>query len=120
MADTSVRRRRFRQLIAVLLAAHGSIVGVSTACATGLEGDLPQEVVTISDLNLRDPRGVAAAYGRLLWAAQRVCTGADSADYWVRASAIPCLLQAVSRAVDHIGAPELTAYALAQPLFRHR
>jgi UrcA family protein len=120
MAKTSVIRHRYRKLIAGLLAAHGSIVGVATAFAAEMEAAPPQEVVRIGDLNLHDPRGIAAAYGRLLWAAQRVCTGADSADYWVRESATPCLTQAVSQAVDRIGAPQLIAYALAQPLFRPR
>jgi UrcA family protein len=119
MATTSVIRRRYWKLIAGLLTAYGSIVGVATVFAAEIEA-APQEVVRIGDLNLRDSRGVAAAYNRLLWAAQRVCTGADSADYWVRESAAPCVIQAVSRAIDSIGAPQLTAYAQAQPLFRLR
>jgi len=120
MAETGVIRRRYRRLIAALLAAYGSIVDAAPAFAAEIEVAPLQEVVRIGDLNLHDSRGLAAAYGRLLWAAQRVCTGADSADYWVRESATPCLVQAVSRAVDSIGAPQLRAYALAQPLFRLR
>lgn len=118
MAEIRVIRRRPRKIAAGLLAAHGSIAAVAAGFAAEIEPAPPREVVRIADLNLHDPRGVAAAYGRLLWAAQRVCTGADSADYWVRESATPCLIQAVSRAVDRIGAPQLTAYTLAQPLFR--
>ncbi len=118
MVETKVIRRRHRKLAAGLLVAHGVIAAVATASATESEAAPPREVVRIADLNLHDPRGVAAAYGRLLWAAQRVCTGADSADYWVRESATPCLIQAVSRAVESIGAPQLVAYTLAQPLFR--
>lgn len=120
MAETSVIRHRYCKLLAGLLAAYGSVIGIATVCAAGIEAAPPREVVRIGDLNLHDPRGIAAAYGRLLWAAQRVCTGADSADYWVRQSATPCLIQAVSRAVESIGAPQLVAYALAQPLFRLR
>lgn len=119
MATTSVIRCRCWKLIAGLLTAYGSIVGVATAFAAEIEA-APQEVVRIGDLNLRDSRGVAAAYNRLLWAAQRVCAGADSADYWVRESAAPCIVQAVSRAIDSIGAPQLTVYAQVQPLFRLR
>lgn len=119
MAKTLVRHR-YCKLIAALLAACGSIVSAATVFAADVEAAPLQEVVRVGDLNLHDSRGVAAAYGRLLWAAQRVCTGADSADYWVRESATPCLIQAVSRAVDSIGAPQLMAYALAQPLFRPR
>lgn len=120
MAMTSVIRRRYWKLVAGLLVAYGSIVGVATVFAAEVKAAPPQEVVRIGDLNLGDSRGVVAAYGRLLWAAQRVCAGADSADYWVRESATPCIIQAVSRAIDRIGAPLLTAYAQTQPLFRLR
>jgi UrcA family protein len=120
MATTSVVRRRCWKLITGLLAAYGSIAGVAAVFAAEIEAAAPQEVVRIGDLNLGDSRGVAAAYGRLLWAAQRVCTGADSADYWVRESAKPCIIQAVSRAIERISAPQLTAYAQTQPLFRLR
>jgi UrcA family protein len=120
MATTSVIRRRYWKLIAGLLAAYGSIVGVATVVAGEVEAAPLQQVVRIGDLNLHDSRGVAAAYNRLLWAAERVCMGADSADHWVRESAAPCIVQAVSQAIDSIGVPQLTAYAQAQPLFRLR
>jgi UrcA family protein len=120
MAMTSVIRRRYWKLVAGLLAAYGGIVGVASVFAAEITTAPPQEVVRVGDLNLGDSRGVTAAYGRLLWAAQRVCAGADSADYWVRESATPCIIHAVSRAINSIGAPRLTAYAQAQPLFRLR
>jgi len=119
MATTNVIRGRYWKLIAGLLAAYGSVLGVATVFAAENEV-APQELVRIGDLNLGDSRGVVAAYGRLLWAAQRVCTGADSADYWVREGAAPCVIQAVRVAIDSIGAPQLTEYAQAQPLFRLR
>ena len=120
MATSSIVRRRCWKLIAGLLVAYGSIASVATVFAAQIEAGAPQEVVRIGDLNLGDSHGVAAAYGRLVWAAQRVCTGADSIDYWVRESAKPCIIQAVRGAIDRIGAPQLTAYAQAQPLFRLR
>ncbi len=120
MAKTSVIRRLYWKPLACLLAAYGTILSVATGFAAGIDTAPPREVVRIGDLNLRDSRGVAAAYGRLVWAAQRVCAGADSADYWVRESATPCIIQAVSVAIDSIGAPQLTAYAQGQPLFRPR
>ena len=120
MATNNVIRHRYWKLIAGLLAVYGSVVGVAKVFAAENAVAPPQEVVRIGDLNLGDSRGVVAAYGRLVWAAQHVCTGADSADYWVRESAVPCIIQAVSRAIDRIGAPQLTAYAQAQPLFRLR
>lgn len=103
-----------------LLTAYGSIVGAPVVSAAGIASPAPQEVVRIGDLNLTDSHGVATAYHRLVWAAQRVCAGADSADYWVRESAVPCIMQAVSRAIDSIGSHQLATYAQSQPLFRLR
>jgi UrcA family protein len=120
MAATSVIRRHYWKFMAGLLAACGSIGGAASVSAAEVDAAPPQEVVRMGDLNLRDSRGVAAAYIRLLWAAQRVCAGTDSADYWVRESAVPCVIQAVSRAIDSIGSHQLSAYAQAQPLFRLR
>ena len=120
MATTNVIRRRYWKLIAGLLAVYGSVVGVAKVFAAENAVAPPHEVVRIGDLNLGDSRGVVAAYGRLVWAAQHVCTGADSADYWVRQSATPCVIHAVSQAIDSIGAPQLSAYAQGQPLFRLR
>ena len=120
MTGTRVIRRDYWKCVVGLLTAYGIIVGTPRISAAGIEPSPPQEMVRIGDLNLTDSRGVAAAYNRLLWAADRVCAGTDSADYWVRESATPCLIQAVRRAIDSIGAPLLTAYAQAQPLFRLR
>jgi UrcA family protein len=116
MVTNSVRRRRCWTSIAGLLCAYGSMTGVGFA--TEPETPLQQQVVRIGDLNLHDSRGVAVAYGRLLWAAERVCPFTDSSDHWLRVSAEPCVIQAVSRAVDSIGSPQLSAYTQSQPLFR--
>src|SRR5438105_11379392 len=116
MFTNSVGRRRWGMLIAGLVSAYGCMS--TTGFAAEPEVSAPQEVVRIGDLNLGDSRGIAVAYGRLLWAAQRVCPFADSSDYWLRVSAAPCLIQAVSRAVDSIGSPQLRAYTQSQPLFR--
>jgi UrcA family protein len=120
MATSNIIRRRYWKLIAGLLASYAGIVGVATVVAGEIDAAPPQVVVKLGDLNLRDSRGVAVAYNRLLWAAQRVCMGADSSDYWVRESAAPCEFQAVSQAIDSIGEPRLAAYAQVQPLFRLR
>lgn len=106
--------------MAGMLAVYGSLFGVATASAATTEAALPREVVRIGDLNLGDSRGITAAYNRLVWAAQRVCAGTDSADYWVRENALQCVMQAVSQAIDCIGSHQLSVYALAQPLFRLR
>jgi UrcA family protein len=111
MVANSVRRS-----IAGLLCAYSSITGAAFAAEP--ETPPPQQVVRIGDLNLRDSRGVAVAYGRLLWAAEHVCPFADSSDYWLRVSAAGCVIHAVSRAVDDIGSPQLKAYTQSQPLFR--
>ena len=120
MTGTRFIRRDYWKYVVGLLTAYGIIVGAPRVSAAEIEPSPPQEVVRIGDLNLTDSRGVAAAYNRLLWAADRVCAGTDSADYWVRESAVPCVIQAVSRAIDSIGSQKLSAYAQAQPLFRLR
>jgi UrcA family protein len=116
MVTNSVRRWRSWRSVAGLLCAYGSITGAGFAAEP--ETPPPQQVVRIGDLNLQDSRGVAVAYGRLLWAAERVCPLADSSDYWLRVSAAPCVIQAVRQAVDSIGSPQLSAYTQSQALFR--
>src|SRR6202011_1469575 len=76
MITNSDRRYRFWRSIAGLLCAYGSITGAGFAAEP--ETPPPQQVVRIGDLNLRDSRGVAVAYARLVWAAERVCPFADS------------------------------------------
>jgi UrcA family protein len=116
MDTKGVRRRRYWMFVAGLLCAYGSITGAGFAAEP--ETLPPQQVVRIGDLNLSDSKGVAVAYVRLVWAAERVCPFADSSDHWLRVSATPCVMQAVSRAVDSIGSPQLSAYTQSQPLFR--
>lgn len=101
-------------LIALLLSTCATHIPVAFAA----DSEPVQQRVRLGDLNLNDPSGVAAAYGRLLWAAQRVCPFTDSADFWLRVSAQPCLVQSISEAIDSIGSPSLRAYADSQRLFR--
>jgi len=101
---------------ALLICAYASCA--TTAFATQPEPDTPRLTVSISDLNLNDSKGVSVAYRRIEWAAQRVCPLADSADYWLRVSAEPCIAQAIGRAIESIGSPELAAYARSQRSFR--
>ena len=118
MIANTVRRPGRWKSIAGLLCAYAGIIG--TGFAAEPQTPAPQLVVRFGDLNLRDSTGVAVAYVRLVWAAERVCPFADSADHWLRVSSAPCVLRAVSQAVDTIGSPELRAYTQSQPLFRVR
>ena len=101
-------------LAAVLLTVLVTHIPVASAA----DSEVAQQRVRLGDLNLNDPGGVAVAYNRLLWAAQRVCPFTDSADFWLRVTAQPCLVQAISQAMDSIGSPSLRAYAQSQRLFR--
>jgi UrcA family protein len=116
MAGNDVSRSCLLRSAAVLLCAYGNFVTAGVAAEP--ETDSPQVRVRIGDLNLNDRKGIAVAYGRIEWAAQRVCPLADSSEYWLRVSAEPCVTQAISRAIDSIGSPELAAYAQSQWLFR--
>jgi UrcA family protein len=117
VVTNSVRGCRRWIFGAGLLWAFGSI---SPGFAGELEISPPRQVVRIGDLNLNDSRGIAAAYVRLVWAAERVCPFTDSSDHWLKVSSEPCVMQAVSQAVDSIGSPGLSAYMQSQPLFRLR
>ena len=101
-------------LIALLLTAFVT----NSPAAFSADSETVQQRVSLADLNLNDPNGVAVAYGRLLWAARHVCPFADSSDSWLRVTARPCLVQTIGRAVDSIGSPSLKTYARSQPLFR--
>jgi len=101
-------------LVALLLTTFAT----HTLVAIAADPETAQQRVRLGDLNLNDPSGAAIAYGRLLWAAQRVCPFTDSADFWLRVTAQPCLVQAISQAIDSIGSPSLRTYAHSQRLFR--
>jgi len=101
-------------LVALLL----TFFATHTPAAFAGDSEMAQQRVRLGDLNLNDPKGVAVAYGRLLWAAEHVCPCADSADFWLRVTAQPCLVQAISQAIDSIGSPSLRTYAQSQRLFR--
>jgi UrcA family protein len=101
-------------LIALLLTAFATNIPVAFAA----DSETAQQRVRLGDLNLNEPSGVAVAYNRLLSAAQRVCPFTDSADFWLRVTAQPCLVQAISQAIDSIGSPTLRTYAQSQRLFR--
>ena len=107
-------RSCFLQLVAGLLCVWGPVSGNGAEA----ERDPPRLIVRIGDLNLNDSKGVAVAYGRIEWAAERVCPLADSGDYWLRVSAGSCIIQAISRAIGNIASPELAAYAQSQRSFR--
>jgi UrcA family protein len=116
MFGNGVSRSCLLKSAAVLVCAYGNFMTVGIAAQS--ETDPPQLRVRIGDLNLNDRKGIAVAYGRIEWAAQRVCPLADSSEYWLRVSAEPCVTQAISRAIDTIGSPELAAYAQSRWLFR--
>jgi UrcA family protein len=66
--------------------------------------------VSYADLNIHSPAGVQALMGRLEHAAQMVCNnGASIRDLNDRPRYNACRQDAVGKAVQNIGAPELVA-----------
>jgi len=105
----NIVRRRWRSTALGAVALSAGLTILSFPATAGNE--LPQLRVRLADLDLTRPKDVAVAYGRLRWAAAQVCPLADSASYWLRESAQPCVTAAIRQAVQSIGSPKLTAYS---------
>jgi UrcA family protein len=75
-----------------------------------------RELVKYDDLRLDHKEDVAALYGRLRAAANRVCLSGEVG--WIRQyTASWCVSDTTSRAISRISAPTLTAYYQTQMRF---
>jgi UrcA family protein len=90
-----------------LLAASAALANAPTT-ASKSETDVRQTVVTYSDLDLIHPSGVARLYQRIRSAAEQVCRPYDARSLAQQQRSEACIDQAVRRAVDSIGVPELS------------
>lgn len=71
----------------------------------------PTVRVRFGDLNLASPRGIAALYRRLVYAAETVCSPyLQTASLIPPASFVACRKKAIADAIASIGRPELTQY----------
>ena len=74
----------------------------------------PEKIVSYSDLDLRQRKGVALLYARLTKAAVEVCDRVNMRAPQNRASSEACKYQAVANAVTALDLPALNAYAASK------
>ena len=100
-------------MVAVILALAATLGAAATAQASdaGRPGMVrTQVVVDYADLNLGSVAGNKALYARLSHAAERACgPEPESKDLRGRSDYRQCREQALAKAVDSIGSPELQA-----------
>lgn len=68
-----------------------------------------QTAVRYSDLDLASSEGAATLYRRIVAAAQRVCPDSGVRDARSTQAIRECRAQAIQRAVDSVGSPQLAA-----------
>ena len=86
------------------------IVGASaTAYAAAPADASPSVRVNYHDLNLATEQGTAALYGRIVFAAHKVCPVSDHRVLVEVAAAHACEAQAIARAVRAVNSPRLAA-----------
>jgi UrcA family protein len=71
--------------------------------------DLPTTVVQYQDLNISNPQGAAALYGRIRTAAGKVCSIPGDTDFAAKLRVSPCVHKAIADAVTAINQPALVA-----------
>ncbi len=90
-----------------ILAACTALGAVGSAHAAS--ADAPALKVRYSDLNLSTEQGSLALYGRIVAAAQQVCTVDDIRDLQAVAAAKACRQQAIAQAVRDVNSPMLAS-----------
>lgn len=94
-----------RSLIAA--AIFSALASVFTAASAADSADARQVVVKYGDLNVSNPLGAAALYGRIRTAAESVCPPFERSDLASKARMDACVHKAVSDAVTEINQPAL-------------
>jgi UrcA family protein len=98
------------RLTATLCLAYGaatlSSLVAAAASAAELE-PLPTRTVKYADLNLSNPAGVQALYGRIIAAARQVCQLDTHTDLHLLGKEQACMKQAIDDAVRKVNSPAL-------------
>jgi UrcA family protein len=83
-----------------------TILGVLTASVSAADTSSARETVKFADINITNPSGALALYGRIRWAARSVCS-----HYWFKTNAdeADCVHNAIANAVAQINRPALSA-----------
>ena len=96
-----------RLIAAAILSALAS--GFTAVSAAADSTDAPQVVVKYGDLNVSNPQGAAALYGRLRRAAESVCPRFERFDLASKARMDACVHKAITDAVTTVSQPALFA-----------
>lgn len=83
--------------------------GFSAVSAAADSSDAPQVVVKYGDLNVSNPQGAAALYGRIRRAAESVCPRFERSDLASMARMDACVHKAIADAVITVNQPALFA-----------
>src|SRR5437868_10412129 len=113
--NTMTTSTQLRRLIAtaILGALASGFAGVSAADDSGVRS----KTVKYGDLNLSNPQGAAALYGRIVQAAYAVCDTADIG-LWSRTAVHDCISKAVTDAVTKVGRPTFVTASVTALLMR--
>ena len=83
--------------------------GFTAVSAAADSTDAPQVVVKYGDLNVSNPQGAPALYGRIRRAAESVCPGFERSDLASKARMDACVHKAIADAVITVNQPALFA-----------
>ena len=98
-----------------------TIIYTGIYCALGAEAlcalsavvqaaeDAPHKTVKFGDLNISNPEGAKALYGRIRAAARDVCEMSLGSDWVLRPAMKTCIDTAIDNAVKDVNSPELTS-----------
>ena len=100
-----MKTRRLNALSVIFVAAL-----TLTPLASISAEPVPQITVSFADLNLSNPLGIATLYGRLQWAAHKVC-GSEllARDFGAHVAWSQCIRTALDNAVAQVHSAELAA-----------
>jgi len=98
-------------VLAAVFATAGIMSWAAGATAATPDGEVLKQVVGYSDLNLDRVEGITALYRRVSHAAEQVCAPLQSRELARMSAWKGCINGAISRAVNQINVPALTAYA---------
>ncbi|HEY1726399.1 MAG TPA: UrcA family protein [Steroidobacteraceae bacterium] len=106
--NTVTTSARLRNLIAA--AAIGALAaGFSSLAAAADASAEPHVIVKYGDLNVSSPRGAAALYSRIRWAAETVCPRFERYELASRQRMDACVHKAITDAVIAVNQPALVA-----------
>ncbi|TLY76205.1 MAG: UrcA family protein [Gammaproteobacteria bacterium] len=100
---------RLSDLLRAAAALTGCLIVGATTHAAATDDTPPSVQVKYGDLNLATDEGARALYGRIVWAARKVCPVSDIRKLAELAAAKACEAQAIEHAVRDVNNPRLAA-----------